>query len=207
MRRAAIPVIVLGVLVLSAGFAFGCVWNAGCWLTGGGLKLEPVVGMDLAERGPKHTFGGNVFPGCSPEAGAGGQWNHIAHDLKIHFQGWAVEQVNCGFDPNLGPTSTSPVTPFNFIEVWGTGTVKGIKGNKLETTDVFFFMRAEDLNEPGNERANAASGGAYIDRYYIHVFDAAANTYLLIDGNGSPDPVDPVTITGGNLQLHVSSCP
>jgi hypothetical protein len=209
MKRLAIPVIVLGVILLSTGIALGCVWNAGCWLTGGGLKLEPAVNMRLAERGAKQTFGGNIYPGCSPEAGAGGQWNHVDHYQKIHFQGWTVQEVNCGYDGSIGPSSTSPDTPFNFIEARGTGTIKGIQGNKFPegTVNVNFFLRAEDLNEPGNQKANAANGGVLIDRYYLHVWDSDGLTYLLIDTDNAAGTVDPVTITGGNLQLHVSSCP
>ena len=178
-----------------------------CWLTGGGAKFEPLVGQNLAERGPKHSFGGNVFPGCSPTAGEGGQWNHIAHDLKLHFQGWAIDQVVCGNVSGIPPGSTSPVTPFNYIEFQGTGTLKGIKGNPVNYENVLFFARAEDRNEPGNEKASQPGGGAFIDRYFLRVYDAGGNTLLLVDIDGDPATVDPVTITGGNLQLHISSCP
>ena len=75
------------------------------------------------------------------------------------------------------------------------------------TINVFFFLRAEDLNEPGNQKANAANGGVLIDRYFLHVWDSDGLTYLLIDTDSIAGTVDPVTITGGNLQLHVSSCP
>jgi len=51
-----------------------------------------------------------------------------------------------------------------------------------------------------------AKAGAYIDRYFLRVFDGSGKTLLLIDGDGNPATVDPITITGGNLQLHVSSC-
>lgn len=179
----------------------------GCWLTGGGAKFEPLVGLDLAERGPKHSFGGNVFPGCSPTAGDGGQWNHIAHDLKLHFQGWVINNVVCGNVSGIPPGSTSPVTPFNYIEFQGTGTLKGIKGNNVLYENVTFFARAEDRNEPGNEKASQPGGGAFIDKYFLRVNDAGGTTRLLVDLDGDPATVDPVTITGGNLQLHISSCP
>ncbi len=178
-----------------------------CWLTGGGVKFEPLLGILAAERGPKHSFGGNVFPGCSPTAGDGGQWNHIAHGLRLHFQGWAIDEVVCGNVSGIPPGSTSPVTPFNYIEFRGTGTLKGIKGNPVFYENVTFFARAEDRNEPGNEKAAQPGGGAYIDRYFLRVNAANGDLLLLVDGDGDPNTVDPVTITGGNLQIHISSCP
>ena len=174
-----------------------------CWLTGGGVKFEPLVGQDLAEHGPSDSLGGNVFPSCSPEPGNGGSWTHIAHSEKLHFHGTDIQTVSCGNVPGIDPGSESPVTPFNYIEFQGFGTLKGIKGSKVDHGTVFFFARCEDRNEPGSRGAKI---GADIDRYFLHVFDANGNTLLLIDGDGDPDTVDPVTITGGNLQLHVSSC-
>ena len=54
------------------------------------------------------------------------------------------------------------------------------------------------------------SAGAFIDRYFLHVFadlgDPVGSTLLLIDMDGDLSTVDPVLITGGNLQLHISSC-
>src|SRR4051812_22789285 len=43
--------------------------SGGCWLTGGGT-----IG---AGKTPAHSFGGNVFPGCSSTAGQGGQWTDV----------------------------------------------------------------------------------------------------------------------------------
>jgi hypothetical protein len=174
-----------------------------CWLTAGGTKFEALVGTHLAERGPDHSFGGNVFPSCDPDPGNGGSWNHIAHAYKLHFHGTDIHTVDCGNVPGIEPGSESPVTPFNYIEFQGFGTLKGIKGNKVDYGTVFFFARAEDRNEPGSRGAKA---GVDIDRYFLHVFDANGNTLLLVDGDGNPATIDPITITGGNLQLHVSSC-
>jgi hypothetical protein len=177
----------------------------GCWLTGGGVKFSSITGTRLAEKGPKHNFGGNVFPSCSPEPGDGGQWNHISHSDVYngpwHFQGWSIDRVVCGNveDPEVEPGSESPVTPYNFIEFEGTGTLKGIKGNKMSYDEVRFFARAEDRNEPGS---GGAKDGVDIDRYFLHVWDPGSGaTLLLVDDNG-----EPITITGGNLQLHISSC-
>lgn len=186
-----------------------------CWFTGGGAKFEPLDGMYMAQRnekggGPRDSFGGNVAPSCSLEPGDGGQWNHIAHSLKMHFQGWTVDEVTCGNVPEEihEPGSESPVTPYNYIEFKGTGTLKGIKGNKADYPDmVYFFARCEDRNEPGNE---TASGGEDVDRYFLHVFadpdNPVESTLLLIDVDGNPETVDPITITKGNFQLHISSC-
>src|SRR5688572_15810038 len=76
-----------------------------CWLTAGGAKFSTITGTPVAERGPQHSFGGNVNPGCSPTAGEGGQWNHVAHQEKKHFQGFAIEVVDCGNVPGIPPRS------------------------------------------------------------------------------------------------------
>ena len=180
-----------------------CRDEGACWLTGGGVKFSTIAGDWLAERGPKDSLGGNVFPSCSPDPGDGGNWNHVSHSAKLHFLGRTIETVECGNVPDIEPGSESPVTPFNYIEFMGTGTIKGIKGNKFPSTPVSFFARAEDRNEPGS---NGAKDGADIDRYFLHVFDTGGNTLLLVDMDGQAATVDPILITGGNLQLHVSSC-
>jgi hypothetical protein len=181
--------------------------NLACWLTGGGVKFEPVVGANLAEKGPHITFGGNVHPGCSATAGDGGSWNHIDHKAKLHFHGIVIPTVRCGNVSGIPAGSTSPVTPFNFIEFEGTGTLKGIAGNKANYGTIYFRARAEDRNEPGSSGAKA---GALVDRYFLHVYANQANpagsTLYLFDGDGDPATVDPVIITGGNLQIHISSC-
>lgn len=178
-----------------------------CWLTGGGGRFSTITNTLLAERGPQHNFGGNVNPSCSPDPGEGGNWNHIARDLKLHFQGTAIQVVACGNVPNIEPGSESPVTPFNFIEFKGTGTLKGIQGNKANFGQVYFFGRAEDRNEPGSGGAQAAVD---IDRYFIRVYtdplDPTGSTKVLVDADGNSATVDPVPITNGNLQIHVSSC-
>lgn len=176
---------------------------AKCWLTGGGAKFNPTTGTMVAEHGPKHSFGGNVNPGCNEDSGEGGQWNHVAHALKLHFQGWQIQVVACGNVPGIPEGSESPVTPFNYIEFRGTGTLKGIQGNKVDHGTVEFFARAEDRNEPGS---SGARDGSLIDRYFLHVWNAADANLLLIDIDGDPSTVDPITITDGNLQIHISSC-
>ena len=195
-----------------------------CWLTGGGVKFEPLVGMVMATAkgngngGPDISIGGNVNPGCSPTAGDGGNWNHIDHQSRLHFQGTHIEVVECGnmHDEGIEPIydgSTSPKTPFNYIEFQGTGTLKGIKGNKDDYGEVCFYARAEDRSEPGSKET---LGSAFIDRYWIRV-DDCAGTELYRFGYDYPNPTticaddsfactDTIAITGGNLQIHISSC-
>lgn len=177
-----------------------CVQQA-CWLTGGGAKFNPILGILVAERGPQHSFGGNVNPGCNPDSGEGGNWNHLAHGEKKHFQGTAIQVDRCGNVPGIPEGSESPVTPYNFIEFSGTGTMKGIGGNKTNYGAVSFRARAEDRNEPGS---SGAKDGALIDRYFLEVRDGSNTVVLRI----AADPVldTPVAITDGNLQIHISSC-
>jgi len=175
-----------------------------CWLTGGGTKFNIYTGGYVAEHGPQVNFGGNVNPGCNTDSGEGGQWNHVDHGRKLHFQGTAIEVVGCGNVDGIPPGSESPPTPFNFIEYQGTGTLRGITGNKNDFGTVCFFARAEDRNEPGS---NGQTDGNLKDRYFLEVTDCGGNTLLFLDEDGDPSTVNPVTITGGNLQIHVSSCP
>lgn len=117
--------------------------------------------------------------------------------------------VRCGnVTPPPPEGSTSPVTPFNFIEWTGEGTIKGIQGSKIGTIAVHFFARTEDRNEPGSKDDNSGSG---IDRYYLHVYsnplDPIGSTLLLVNGDANPANVLPVEIDNGNFQLHISSCP
>jgi hypothetical protein len=180
-----------------------------CWLTAGGVKFSPITGTLLAEikqNGPTDNVGGNVYPGCNSTSGDGGNWNHIAHS-KLHFQGTDIQVVRCGNVPGIDPGSGSPVTPFNFIDFQGTGTLKGIQGNKDDYGTVCFFAHVEDRNEPGNENALLPDGGALVDRYFLNVYDCSThNSLLLVDMDGNPATIDPITITGGNFQIHISSC-
>lgn len=178
-----------------------------CWFTGGGAKFSQITRTPVAEKGPQHNFGGNVNAGCDPDPGEGGQWNHVSHAGKLHLLGKAIEVVRCGNVPGIPPGSESPASPFNFIEYRGTGTLKGIHGNKADHPLVYFFARGEDRNEPGS---SGAKDGALVDRYFIHVYanpaDPAGSTLMLVDLDGNSATVDPVTITDGNFQIHVNAC-
>jgi hypothetical protein len=181
-----------------------------CWLTGGGAKFSTITNTDLGQVTKKNkvwNWGGNVNPGCNTDAGQGGQWNTIADDQKLHFHGVAMHVVRCGNVDGIPPGSTSPKTPFNFIEWEGTGTLKGIKGNKVDYGTVYFWARAEDRNEPGS---NGQRDGAGKDRYFLNVFtnqsDPVGTSVMLVDMDGNPATVDPIIITDVNMQIHVSSC-
>jgi len=175
-----------------------------CWLTAGGVKFSTLTGTMVDEfkgNGPMHNWGGNVNPACAPNKG---HWNHIAHKDNLHFQATDIEVIQCGNVPGIEPGSESPVTPFNFIEFTGPATLKGIKGNKDDFGSVCYFARAEDRNEPGS---HGAKDGNDIDRYFLDVFDCdSGETLLLVDIDGDPISVDPVTITGGNMQMHWKPC-
>ena len=176
----------------------------GCWLTGGGTKFDSVTGTMLAQHGPQQNFGGNVNPSCSSNPGDGGQWNHVDHGAKLRFQGTSIRVVRCGNIDGIPPGSTSPATPYNFIEFQGTGTLTGIKGNKADYGTVCFFGRAEDRNEPGSSGAN---DGTLKDRYYINITNCSTGaTLLFLDDDNNAATIDPTAITGGNLQIHASSC-
>jgi hypothetical protein len=178
--------------------------NLGCWLTGGGTVIDKVTGLPLATHdSSKSSFGGNVNPGCSPTAGSGGDWNHVDKPDQLHFHGTSIIVDRCGNVDGIPPGSTSPKTPFNFIEFHGTGTLKGIQGNKADYGTVCFQGRAEDRHEPGS----GPNSGANTDRYYLRVTDCTTGTtLLLLDDPSAPASNIPVTITTGNLQIHVSSC-
>jgi hypothetical protein len=175
-----------------------------CWLTAGGVKFSTTTGSLLDEfnnHGPQHSWGGNVNPACAPNKG---HWNHVAHKDKLHFQATDIEVLSCGNVPGIEPGSESPVTPVNFIEFTGPATLKAIKGNKDDFGNVCYFARAEDRNEPGS---HGAKDGDDIDRYFLHVYDCNTfETLLLVDVDGDSATVDPLTITGGNMQMHWKPC-
>lgn len=160
-----------------------------CWMTGGGVKFDPVIGTTAAEHGPKVSLGGNVAPSCSLEPGQGGQWNHVDHELKWHFQGFVINQVSCS-----GVPTDSPDVTVNHIDFAGTGRLVGIAGNKDAYEDVCFTAKAEDWAEPGSK---GQPDPALRDRYFIRVTDCVGNTLLVL---GSETEL--VEITGGNIQIH-----
>jgi hypothetical protein len=159
--------------------------NGHCWLTGGGT-------IKSGNGKPLYAFGGVINPGCNSNAASGGNWNVIDFTQDLHFKGLSIQVVDCGNVPGFNG-STSPVSPFTFIEFQGVGTLTGVAGNKADFGVVNFFGHAEDLGEPGKD----------VDRLYLRVFDGMGNTLLLISTDHShPLDIAPVTISTGNLQMH-----
>jgi hypothetical protein len=150
-----------------------------CWLTGGGT-IGKTKGV------PDYSFGGVVYPGCSPKAADGGNWNVVNHANGLHFQGKSIIVDSCS-----GVSTKSPKVNVNIIDFHGTGILSGIGGNPYATIGVTFVGRAIDNLEPG--------GGN--DMLYLSVSDGSS-TVLQI-GNSAADPA---TIDTGNLQIHTSSC-
>src|SRR6266851_8946427 len=95
-----------------------------CWLTGGGT-----VGKTKGQ--PDFNFGGVVYPGCSPTAAGGGNWNVIDHLDGLHFKGLNITVIGCS-----GSSDKAPPVKVNIIDFMGTGTLAGIDGNSTPETAV-----------------------------------------------------------------------
>jgi hypothetical protein len=151
-----------------------------CWMTGGGTVNRPIKGQ------PNFSFGGVVYPGCSPNAADGGNWNVVDHATGLHFQGQSIIVDNCS-----GPGTLSPRVNVRIIDFHGTGRIFGIGGVEANSMPVSFIGRAIDNHD----------GGAGADQLFITVSDGV-NTVMQI-GNSVADPA---TIATGNIQIHTSSC-
>ena len=150
-----------------------------CWLTGGGT-IGKIKGT------PKYSFGGVVYPGCSPTAADGGNWNVIDHATGLHFQGKQIIADDCS-----GIATRSPRVNVNIIDFHGTGTLVGVAGNPQAKIDVSFVGRAVD---------NLESGGGN-DLLYLNVTDGGG-TVLQVGTSA----LDPAVISTGNLQIHTTGC-
>jgi hypothetical protein len=151
-----------------------------CWLTGGGT-----IGTG---KTPTFSYGGVVYPGCSPKAADGGNWNVIDHDTGLHFQGQHIVVDGCS-----GVSDRSPKVPVNIIDFHGDGRLFGVSGNTQEEIAVTFVGRAIDNGEPGHGK----------DRLFIQVVEPSTSTVVLQIGTSAANPA---TVTTGNLQIHISSC-
>jgi len=183
-----------------------------CWMTAGGVKFEPLVNEYLAEvnngKGPNDTWGGNVYPSCSQFPGNGGHWNHVSHRLKLHLNGQDQNVIECGNVPGTEPGTDSPVCDVNFIHWEGWGTISPISGGDTDKkVPVYYEAKVEDRAEPGNLHG-AKDQPDDVDRYYIKVWYLNADLTV-----GAPVPGfefgtydSPIQITGGNLQIHCTSC-
>ncbi len=151
-----------------------------CWMTGGGT-------INRESNTPEFTYGGVVYPGCSPNAAQGGNWNVVAHLLGLHFQGQTITVDSCG-----GVSTKSPKVNVNIIDFHGSGILSGIGGNSTGTIPVTFVGRAVDNLEPGHNS----------DMLFLSVVDSSSTVVLQI--GTSMD--DPAIISTGNIQIHTSSC-
>lgn len=149
-----------------------------CWLTGGGT-------IDKTKNVPNYSFGGVVYPGCSPKAADGGNWNVVDHYTGLHFQGQQIIVDSCS-----GVPTRSPKVTVNVIDFHGTGVMKGNNNPNPPPFPVSFVGQAVDFSESG--------GGS--DMLFLQVFDGAG-VIMQIGTRGNP-----VTITTGNLQIHQTSC-
>lgn len=152
-----------------------------CWMTGGGTIYRD-------NKTPEFTYGGVVYPGCSPLAADGGNWNVVAHLVGLHFQGQKIIVDSCS-----GVATKSPKVNVNIIDFHGFGILGGIGGNSTETVGVTFVGRAVDNLEPG-------SGS---DLLFLQV--SYLGSVVLQIGAG-PALEDMAVISTGNIQIHTSSC-
>jgi hypothetical protein len=150
-----------------------------CWLTGGGT-----IGKG---KTPDFSYGGVVYPGCSPKAAQGGNWNVVSHNDGLHFSGQSIVVDGCS-----GVPTSSPKVTVNVIDFHGTGILSGIGGNPDATIAVTFIGRAVDNHD----------GGAGADQLYVQVRDGSNNVVLQIGTSAAA----PATVSTGNLQIHQSSC-
>jgi hypothetical protein len=165
-------------LTLSGNFCSTPPPQGACWMTGGGT-----LGRG---KTPDFSYGGVVYPGCSPKAAEGGNWNVISHNDGLHFQGQAIVIDGCSGDP-----TSSPKVNVRIIDFHGTGILSGIGGNPADTVPVTFVARAIDNQD----------GGKGADQLYLNVM-IGATTVLQIGTSAAA----PATISTGNIQIHQSSC-
>jgi hypothetical protein len=161
---------------LSGPFCTGT--PAACWETGGGT-------LDKAKGQPVWTFGGVIYPGCSPTAAGGGNLNIVNHVTGLHFKGTDFVVDDC-----RGVPTKSPKVTVNIIDWHGTGYVSG--DDQSKKTPVTFVGTFRDAKE----------SGASADGLYIQVRDLSGN--LVFQIGGGPDNLD--LLTTGNVQIHQSSC-
>lgn len=165
-------------LSLSGDFCTPPPTPGGCWMTGGGTIGKP--------RTPNYSYGGVVYPGCSPKAAEGGNWNVIDHDAGLHFSGQAIVVDSCSGDP-----TSSPKVTVRIIDFHGVGIIGGVGGNPADTVPCTFVARAIDNHD----------GGAGADQLYLNVM-VGGSTVLQIGTSAAL----PATVSTGNIQIHQSSC-
>ena len=124
------------------------------------------------------------------------------------MNGQVQHVIKCGNVPGTEPGTDSPVCSVNFIHWEGWGTISPVNGGDTDKkVPVYYEAKVEDRAEPGNLHG-AKNQPDDVDRYYLKVW------YLNLDETvGAPVPGfefgtydDPIQITGGNLQIHCTSC-
>jgi hypothetical protein len=163
---------------LSGPFCAGAPSPSACWETGGGT-------LDKVQGKPLWTFGGVIYPGCSPSAAGGGNLNIVNHDTGLHFKGTDFVVDDC-----RGVRTRSPKVTVNIIDWHGIGYVSG--DDESKKTPVTFVGTFRDAKESG---ANA-------DGLYIKVVDLS--NHLVFQIGGGPDDLE--LLSTGNVQIHQSSC-
>jgi hypothetical protein len=162
---------------LSGPFCAG-VPSGFCWETGGGTLLK-------TKGKPVWTFGGVIYPGCSPTAAGGGNLNIVNHVTGLHFKGTDFVVDDC-----RGVPTKSPKVTVNIIDWHGVGYISG--DDESKKTPVVFVGTFRDSKESG---ANA-------DGLFIRVEDLSG--HLIFQIGGGPDDLE--LLTTGNVQIHQSSC-
>jgi hypothetical protein len=147
-------------------------------LTGGGT-------VDKTKGTPNYSFGGVVYPGCSPKAADGGNWNVVDHFTGLHFQGQSIIVDSC-----TGVPTRSPRVTVNVIDFHGTGIISMNGGDGSDKVPVEFVGQATDTKE----------SGAGADKLFISV-SVGGNVVMQIGTAAAP-----AFITTGNLQIHQTSC-
>lgn len=159
------------------GGAFCTPVATACWETGGGT-------LDKVQGDVVWTFGGVIYPGCSPIAAGGGNLNIVNHVTGLHFKG-----TNFVVDDCHGVPDPSPQVTVNIIDWHGIGYVSG--DDESKQTPVTFVGTFRDSHD----------SGAGADGLYILVKDLSNNTVFQI---GSPNSLD--LLTTGNVQIHQTGC-
>ena len=158
-----------------------------CWETGGGEIAS--TGNGSKSGLIEWSFGGNIYPGCSPTAGGGGNLNIVNHLTGAHFKGENFTVVDC-----RGPATGSPKVTHNTIDWIGTGEVYGVAG-LADGTPVTFVGTFQDLHE----------SGAGFDGLYIAVTPVGSTTVIADFAIGT-GPNALFLLSTGNVQIHQSSC-
>ena len=139
---------------------------------------------------PLFTLSATVFPGCRCDKEDSGEFVVVANGLRLQFKGEVAEIVDC----NESVDSSSGAL-IHSIEVQGAGTLKGINGNRCNSSVVAFFAHVEDR-----------SAANLPDLVYLRVYASDDTTLLLISGDtANPTDISPVAVCG-NLVVGTDCC-